>query len=162
LLTSRVYELSNILNAILVSCNYPSISGVTFSETTNDFVISGEDRELAGKGYRAIIYASILIALQELLFNKNYSIGPSVLDSPLVTYRKPSAQDEGITVDLAMDFYRYLATNSKVAQVIILENEEPPTDITPLINHITFTQNLQSGRYGFIPVPAGTQTTLLE
>jgi hypothetical protein len=162
LLTSRVFDLSNVLNSILVASNYPDISGVTFSETSNDFVISGEDRELAGKGYRAITYASFLIALQELLFNKNYSIGPSILDSPLVTYRKPSAQDEGITVDLAMDFYRYLATNEKVPQVIILENEEPPSDISHLINHITFTQNLTSGRYGFIPLPSGTETTLSD
>lgn len=151
LLTSKVFELSNILNNILVSCNYPEISGVTFSEQKDDFVISGEDRELAGKGYRAIIYASFLIALQELLFNKNYSIGPCILDSPLVTYRKPTAQNEGITIDLAMDFYRYIASNSKLSQVIILENEEPPSDISHLINHITFTQNSDSGRFGFIP-----------
>jgi len=162
LLTSRVFELSNIMNSILTACNYPGISGVTFSEKSNDFVISGEDRELAGKGYRAITYALFLIALQELLFNKNYSIGPSVLDSPLVTYRKPSAQDEGITVDLAMDFYRYLASDTKVAQVIILENEEPPADVAHLINHISFTQNLNRGRYGFIPIPSGTQTSLLD
>jgi len=152
LLTSNVFELSSILYNILVECSYPSISGVTYSETNNDFVISGEDRELAGKGYRAIIYASFLIALQELVSTKNYSIGPTVLDSPLVTYRKPSAQNEGITVDLAMDFYRYLASNIKVPQVIILENEEPPIDILPLINHIVFTKKTDSGRYGFIPI----------
>ena len=151
LLTSKVFELSNIINSILVSCYYPKISGVTFSELKDDFVISGEDRELAGKGYRAITYASFLIAIQELLFNKNYSIGPCILDSPLVTYRKPSAQNEGITIDLAMDFYRYIASNSKLSQVIILENEEPPNDISHLINHITFTQNSNSGRFGFIP-----------
>ncbi|MDN3659176.1 hypothetical protein QWZ08_26260 [Ferruginibacter paludis] len=150
--TSSLFELSKILNNILKSCSYPSINGVTFSETKDDFVISGEDRELSGKGYRAITYASFLIALQELLYSKDYSIGPSILDSPLVTYRKPSAQGEGIAIDLAMDFYRYLATNSKVPQVIILENEEPPSDISHLINHIPFTQNLNSGRYGFIPL----------
>lgn len=69
--------------------NYPSISGVTFNEKINDFVISGEDRNLAGIGYRAIGYASFLIALQELLFNKNYSMVPAILVSRLVTYRKP-------------------------------------------------------------------------
>lgn len=154
--TSGLFELSNILNNILKSCNYPSINGVTFSEAKNDFIISGEDRELTGKGYRAITYASFLMALQELLYGKNYSIGPALLDSPLVTYRKPSAQNEGITIDLAMDFYRYLAHNPKVSQVIILENEEPPADISHLIHHITFTQNLNSGRYGFIPIVAQT------
>lgn len=66
-----------------------------------------------------------MIALQELLFNKPYSIGPAVLDSPLVTYRKPIAEGEEIPVDLAMDFYRYLATDDQVDQVIIFENEAP-------------------------------------
>jgi hypothetical protein len=151
LLTSNVYELSNRLKTVLEKCNYPDITDVAYSETAGDFVISGEARELAGKGFRAITYAAFMIALQELLFNKPYSIGPTVLDSPLVTYRKPIAEGEEIPVDLAMDFYRYLASNAKVDQVIILENEEPPAEIEPLINHIIFTRS-SSGRYGFIPV----------
>jgi hypothetical protein len=151
LLTSTVEGLSTILKEVLIKSNYPDVSGVSFSETKNDFVISGEDRELAGKGYRAITYACFLIALQELVSLKNYSIGPTVLDSPLVTYRKPDAGNEGITVDLAMDFYRYMSSNEKVPQVIILENEEPPAEILPAINHIVFTQNPNSGRYAFIP-----------
>jgi hypothetical protein len=151
LLTSTVDGLSAILKEVLFKSNYPDVTGVSFSETKNDFVVSGEDRELAGKGYRAITYACFLIALQELVSLKNYSIGPTVLDSPLVTYRKPDAGNEGITVDLAMDFYRYLSSNAKVPQVIILENEEPPAEILPYINHIVFTQNPNSGRYAFIP-----------
>ncbi len=151
LLTSNVFELSNILKEILQKCKYPDITDVSYSESASDFVISGEARELAGKGFRAITYAAFMIALQELLFNKSYSIGPTLLDSPLVTYRKPIAEGEDIPVDLAMDFYRYLATNNKVDQVIILENEEPPAQIELQINHIVFTRG-STGRYGFIPV----------
>jgi len=153
LLTSEVEALSVILKNVLEGFNYENVISVSFSETKNDFVISGEDRELAGKGIRAITYASFLIAIQELLHDKQYSIGPCIMDSPLVTYRKPKADNEHIPVDLAMDFYRYVADNQKVQQTIILENEEPPEDIIDRINLITFTKQLEDGRYGFIPVP---------
>lgn len=151
ILTSSMFDLCNSLNAILVACNYPDIKGVSFSETKEDFVISGQDRELFGKGYRAIIYAAFLVSLQELISNKAYSLGPTIIDSPLVTYKKPTAQGEEIPIDLAMNFYRYLSTDEKVDQIIILENEEPPLDIADQISHIKFTRNDQNGRYGFIP-----------
>ncbi|PZR19209.1 MAG: hypothetical protein DI539_14805 [Flavobacterium psychrophilum] len=152
LLTSQVEVLSGILKNVLEGFNFEDVTHVTFSESKNDFVISGEDRELAGKGIRAITYASFLIALQELLYDKEYSIGPCIMDSPLVTYRKPKAENEGITIDLAMDFYRYVADNTKIMQTIILENEEPPSDVLDKINLITFTKQTSNGRYGFIPV----------
>jgi len=152
ILTSQVQELSEILLEILKACNYPNISGVTYSEAKMDFVISGEDRELSGKGLRAITYACFLLSLQELVYRKGYSIGPCIMDSPLVTYKKPKAGGEHITSDLAMDFYRYSASNKKVGQIIILENEEPPADILNLINVINFSGRSGDGRQGFIPL----------
>ena len=153
ILTSQITSLSTVLEMVLKGIGYSDEPTVTFSESKNDFVISGEDRELAGKGLRAITYASFLIALQELVIEKPYSIGPCIMDSPLVTYKKPKADNEHITVDLAMDFYRYVADNSLLQQTIILENEEPPEDIHDQINLITFTKQSNVGRYGFIPVP---------
>lgn len=153
ILTSTVTNLCTKINAVLTACKYPNSNGngVSFSEIKNDFVIYGQDRELFGKGFRAIIYAAYLVALQEFIFNKSYSLGPTILDSPLVTYRKPNAEGQEIPIDLAMNFYRYLANNANVEQLIILENEEPPQDILNQINHIKFTQNSSKGRYGFIP-----------
>jgi len=46
-----------------------------------------------------------------------------------------------------MDFYRYIANKSKLEQIIIIENEEPPIDIIGKINHIKFTR-----QNGFIHV----------
>lgn len=150
LTTASMNELSLNIKNILEKCNYPNLTDVHYSEDKNDFVISGADRELAGKGYRAITYSSFIIGLHELLASKEYSLGIPVLDSPLVTYKKPEVGEEGITIDIAMDFYRYLSTNKTVNQVIILENEEPPVDISDSINHIIFTQS-NNGRYGFFP-----------
>jgi len=76
-----------------------------------------------------------------------------VFDSPLVTYSKPSTTiGEGISHDLAMDFYRVCAKRYLNSQVIILENETPPEDIKSIINHIKFTGQKGIGRNGFIPL----------
>jgi len=151
-LSSVIFPLTEQMKEILEACHYPSLKAVSFNEEKMDFIISGEDRELSGKGFRAITYSSFIVALQKLIKNADYSLGVPVLDSPLVTYRKPTAGDEGIEIDLAMDFYRYLAY-SDIDQIIIMENEEPPADIETKINHIVFTQSLTTGRYGFIPTP---------
>lgn len=139
--------LSKAVKSVLEGYNYPNLTDVSYSEEQNDFVISGENRNLSGKGYRAIIYSAFIVALQELISHKDYSIGVPILDSPLVTYRKPENEGE-ITIndDLAMDFYRYITSNSELHQIIIIENEEPPTDIIDRINHIKYSRE-----NGFIP-----------
>ena len=151
--SSIVFPVTEQMNKILSDCKYPNLSGVSFNEDKMDFIISGEDRELTGKGYRAITYSSFIIGLQEHIVDLEYAIGVPVLDSPFVTYRKPErgVGDDVIPVDLAMDFYRYLAS-CDLPQIIVMENEEPPQEIEPLVNHIIFTQSYDQGRYGFIPV----------
>lgn len=154
--TAMLSELSEVLKLVLEGCKYPDLTSVSFSESKTDFVISGEDRELPGKGYRAIIYSAFIVALQKYLLLKPFSIGPVVLDSPLVTYKKPNMSDlselDLISKDLAMDFYRYIAHNHDSSQIIIIENEEPPEDIKHLHHHIKFTQSPTNGRYGFFPL----------
>lgn len=150
LTTASASDLSEQIRYILEKCHYPNISTVSYSEDKKDFVISGEDRSLEGKGLRAITYSAFIIALQRLISNLDYSLGTPILDSPLVTYRKPKADGEGISLDVAMEFYRYLADNKVGNQIIILENEEPPTDVSNKINHIIFTGS-EIGRRGFIP-----------
>lgn len=145
--TAILTPLSNAMKSVLKGCNYPDLTDVSYSEEQKDFVISGEDRRLSGKGYRAIIYSSFIIALQELLLQKDYSIGVPILDSPLVTYKKPENKNEEIiSDDLAMDFYRYIANQTDISQIIIIENEEPPKDISDKVNHIKYSMN-----DGFIP-----------
>lgn len=151
LTTANMTDVSNQIKSVLDAINYEDLSSVSYSEDEADFVISGESRALFGKGYRSIIYAAFIVALQELLFGENYSIGVPVLDSPLVTYRKPNSNNEEIPMDLAMDFYRYLANNKLISQILIIENEAPPIDILNKINHIEFTGLTTTGRYGFVP-----------
>lgn len=151
LTTSTMFPISEKIHQILEKCNYSDLDTVSFSELTYDFVIGAKNRNLSGKGERAITYATFVLAFAEYLIKKEYSFGVPVFDSPLVTYRKPNSNGEGISEDLAMDFYRYCASISKLPQIIILENEEPPSDILDKINHIKFTKNKTDGRNGFIP-----------
>lgn len=149
-LSSIIEPLNRQILGVLQQCQYPDISTVSFNEEKLDFVISGRDRELTGKGYRAITYATFVVGLQLLVLPRPYGICTPVLDSPLVTYRKPDTEGEEISVDLAMNFYRYLA-GSSLPQIVVLENEEPPSDILGTINHVVFTGSNSTGRYGFFP-----------
>ena len=145
--TASLTPLSKAVKSVLEGYNYPNLTDVSYSEEQNDFVISGENRNLSGKGYRAIIYSAFIVALQELISQKDYSIGVPILDSPLVTYRKPENEGEiTISDDLAMDFYRYVTSKKELDQIIIIENEEPPIDIKDKINHIKYSR-----KNGFIP-----------
>jgi len=146
--TASLTPLSKAVKSVLEGYNYPNLTDVSYSEDQNDFVISGENRNLSGKGYRAIIYSAFIVALQELISQKDYSIGVPILDSPLVTYRKPENEGEiTISDDLAMDFYRYVTSKNVLDQIIIIENEEPPIDIIDKINHIKYSR-----KNGFIPL----------
>jgi rRNA maturation endonuclease Nob1 len=150
--TANMTVLSKTLEKILKEIKYPDLTAVSYSEENSDFVISGEDRALFGKGYRAIVYASFIVAIQHLLFDKPYSIGIPVIDSPLVTYKKADISEEDlIPVDLAQDYYRYIAKDKLLNQIIIIENVEPPSDILDEIYHVSFTRSDTIGRYGFFP-----------
>jgi hypothetical protein len=147
-LSSIIERLNRLILEVLQNCQYPEVTRVAFNEDKLEFIISGRDRELTGKGYRAITYATFAIRLQLHILTRQYGICTPVLDSPLVTYRKPETEGQEIPVDLAMNFYRYLST-STLPQIIILENEVPPIDIVDNINHIVFTGSSSNGRYGF-------------
>lgn len=119
---------------------------VKYNKEILDFEIGDSYRGNYGKGYRAIYYAVYIIALHEIMGDKSYKIGVPILDSPLVTYKSPKADGEGIGVNLALNFYRYL-TKTNIEQTIIIENEEPPIDIYDKINYIKF----EGFNDGFIP-----------
>ena len=71
-----------------------------------------------------------------------------LLDSPLVTYREP---DEHMGEGVKWAFYRTLAGSMGSAQVIVLENEEPPAEIKQNISFTGFTKSETVGRYGLFP-----------
>ena len=77
-----------------------------------------------------------------------------VLDSPLVAYREPDAENGEVKLlrqaKVKEAFYSTLASGLAEGQVIVFENEDPPADITGTYTRHHFTKT-SAGRYGFFP-----------
>lgn len=154
----EVDEFTRIAEAILREWSFPSLGRVIYSERRQDLVISGRDRGSYGKGFRAISYSAFLISLMKIC-EKMQTPHPGIviLDSPLVTYRKPDVEEgEAITDDMAEAFYRSLPSVAGNDQIIVLENEEPPSDLITKVNYIHFSKREDKGRYGLFPIVLAT------
>jgi hypothetical protein len=142
-------EFAKAVEQILKAWSFPELDGVAYDTTAEDIVISGKARKDNGKGYRAITYAAFVVAVLQETQRKNLSHpGFIVLDSPLVTYREP---EEHMGEGVKNAFYRNLAATIAPAQVIVLENEDPPDNLQNQISFEVFTKNRNAGRYGLFP-----------
>jgi hypothetical protein len=141
---------------LLQAWNFPGSDRVSFDEARKDLMIGGQTRTSRGKGLRAITHAAMTIGLMEFCKERNLSHpGFVVLDSPLLAYRQPEDSEDKIILEgvgLKEKFYEYLANNCNDSQILIIENEHPPSDFEERIMAINFTGNPNDGRYGFFPV----------
>lgn len=142
---------------LLQAWDFPGSDRLHFDEALKDIVIGGQPRTSRGKGLRAITHAAMTIGLMEFCKERNLSHpGFVVLDSPLLAYWKPEASEDRVILEgsnLKFRFYEYLANSCSDSQIIIIENEHPPLNISGRITSTTFTKNPNEGRYGFFPVP---------
>lgn len=152
-----IEEFSLDVEKRLKAWNFPNTGRVTFSEADWDIMISGRRRASHGKGVRAITHAAFSLGLLGYCKRKDMP-HPNFLmiDSPLVVYREPDPSDMSMALDVKDSFYADIATSFSDAQVIILENEDPPAQLigSGRFNLIAFSKT-NEGRYGFIPVPKG-------
>ena len=58
-----------------------------------------------------------------------------LIDSSLVVYREPDMDKGGFSHDVKDAFYRSIAEEFQAAQVIIFENDDPPSDIVGQSNN---------------------------
>lgn len=151
--TAQTHELCEEIESVLKEWGYPNLKRVSFSENHSDLVINGKDRRSHGKGLRALTYAAFTVGLMRHCLSKGLPHpGFVVLDSPLVAYREPDPAESGELPPSVKDlFYRSLASDKTRGQVLVFENEDPPTDMLQAINYIHFTKST-TGRYGFYPV----------
>jgi hypothetical protein len=144
------------VQGLLEAWKYPELTRVTFSDEKVDLIISGKERASEGKGFRAIAYAAFMIGLLDHCADSTLNLphpGLVILDSPLVTYkRRDTAPGEEIPEDVTSAFYGALAELPPRKQVIVLENNDPPTDVQGKINYTHFSRSI-TGRYGFFPSP---------
>ncbi|MEN4046255.1 AAA family ATPase [Sulfurimonas sp. NWX367] len=137
------------IKTILTSINFENIesANIGFSEENLDIFIGQKNRKDYGKGYKAILYAVFIISILEFLRTKDYQIGLTVIDSPLNPYKPDDKDDNGqVSINLAEEFYRYLADNIIEEQVILIENTQIPNDIRDKVNYKIFTKE-----NGFLP-----------
>ena len=155
---SEKEEFCKEVEAVLREWEFPNLDRVTFSESNDDIIISGQERSSHGKGVRAITHTAFNLGL--LRFCRNRSMphpGLLVVDSPLVVYRQADdpnfdPEDEGFSADVKEAFYRSLSAAEGI-QVIVCENDDPPADLSANVIHFTGTNE---GRYGFIPRVEGS------
>ena len=152
--TSVLNDFALKIQNLLQTWNFPGSNQVYFDEKLRDIVIDGQHRTSRGQGLRAITHAAMTIGLMEFCKERNLSHpGFVVLDSPLLAYYKPEGSEDSLQgSDLKNRFYDYLAKNHSDSQIIIIENEHPPSDIEGSITSTIFTRNPNKGRYGFFPI----------
>lgn len=142
---------SKEVESLLRAWHFPGLDRVTFSEGDQDIVISGRTRASHGKGVRAIAHAAFNLALLKSCIKAEMPHpGFVLIDSPLVVYREPDTDEDGFSHDVKDAFYRSIAEEFCASQVIIFENEDPPSDLGEDANIIRFT-GTSHGRQGFIP-----------
>jgi len=145
-------KLSRYIENRLKNWNYPDLERVNYSSELSDIIVSNRSRKSHGKGVRAIYHAAFTTGLYKYcLVNNKPHTGFVVIDSPLVVYREPDSGEENFDFAVKESFYRDLANEFKDGQIIIIENDEPPSDLKGF-KHIKFTGDPSTGRYGFLPV----------
>lgn len=157
---SMAHDFCIKIKSLLNDWGYGDVKTVYFSEEDGDILINGDERKLAGKGYRALSYSAFVIGLMHYCFSsRKKHCGFTVIDSPLCTLRSRhiSSGGEFGDVDVISDstkesFYRSIAGYKGLGQIIILDNDGPikPSDIS--IGYTEFTRDKEDGRYGFFPV----------
>jgi hypothetical protein len=154
--TSEMDGFAQEVEQVLAAWKYPELGRVVFSEAQDDIVITGQDRASHGKGVRAITCAAFITGILRHCVHKGLAHpGLLVLDSPLTAYKDPDppAGSEGARLRNAgvkEAFYRALAGEFCPGQFIILENQEPPSDVVQRIVYHHFSKS-EVGRYGFFP-----------
>lgn len=155
------YAFGEVVREVLTAWQFPQADRAQFDIETNDVTIGGKPRSANGKGVRAILHAAFKVAGASLLPAPRFAASRFlVLDTPLLTYREPmkskhgelSADEEELKkTSLATHFYEHLAGLKDLAQIIIIENSDPPNGIRPLAKIETFTGVDGEGRYGLFP-----------
>jgi len=155
--TAQADPFSRAVEALLKAWHFPDLDRVAFSEKDQDIVISGRARRSHGKGVRAITRAAFNLALLRLCMEDERPFPSFVLiDSPLLVYEEPDADESSFPQDIKKHFWQSVKTSFTEAQVIIIENSQqlPGDGTLDGTNVELFTGNDQ-GRRGFIPEKQG-------
>lgn len=148
---SALRDFSQTVEQILNEWHFPGATDVYFDDKARDIVIGERPRGSRGAGLCAITYSAFTLALFEYCRARQMPHpGFVILDSPLIAYKEPSADDEGIAgTDLKPRFYEHLEKFAGDQQIFVVDNTEPPPQF--LVKAAHFTKNPAIPRYGLFP-----------
>lgn len=151
--TAQADPFSKEVESLLKAWHFPDLDRVSFSENDQDVVISGRARKSHGKGVRAITRAAFNLALLRLCVEDERPFPNFVMiDSPLLVYEEPDADEASFPQDIKKHFWESVKTSFAEAQVIIIENKRQlPSDDSLKGAHIVLFTGTEQGRRGFIP-----------
>lgn len=129
---------------------------VEFNGKANDVIVCGKTKASYGKGSRAIINSSFIIAIMQYCKQHGLSHpGFVVLDSPLTTYKekdkRKNEKNEEVDKSIKAAFFYNLSKIGNDKQIIVFDNEIPPEDLKEITYH-HFTGNPDIDRTGFLPM----------
>ncbi|MFC5201034.1 hypothetical protein [Streptomyces kaempferi] len=143
-----------VIHETLEAWHVPGNNRVRYDPTTAELSVDGQPRKSRGRGMRSILHAAFAVSLER----RNTACdlihpGFVVLDTPVLTYRRPEDPDEDrpelMTADVAENFYRDLLENPP-GQVVVIENPTPPASIRGHAVLHAFSED-GSKRQGFFP-----------
>ncbi|WP_327389048.1 hypothetical protein [Streptomyces sp. NBC_01207] len=151
-----VADFERMIHETLEAWHVPGNNHVIYDPTTAELSVDGQPRKSRGRGMRSILHAAFAVSLARRNTARDLvHPGFVVLDTPVLTYRRPEdpheAHPELMTADVVENFYRDLLENPP-GQVIVIENPTPPTSIRGRAAMYAFSVD-GSVRQGFFPRP---------
>ncbi|MFI0936953.1 hypothetical protein ACH4RG_35280 [Streptomyces sp. NPDC021019] len=149
-----VADFERMIHETLEAWHVPGSNRVRYDPTTAELSVDGQPRKSRGRGMRSILHAAFAVSLARRNTARDL-IHPGfvVLDTPVLTYRRPEDPHEDrpelMTADVAENFYRDLLENPS-GQVIVIENLTPPASIRGRATVHAFSVD-GSERQGFFP-----------
>ncbi|MEV5566913.1 hypothetical protein AB0L54_29250 [Streptomyces sp. NPDC052196] len=149
-----VADFERRIHETLEAWHVPGSNQVRYDPTTAELSVDGQPRKSRGRGMRSILHAAFAVSLARRNTARDL-IHPGfvVLDTPVLTYRRPEDPHEDrpelMTADVAENFYRDLLENPP-GQVIVIENPTPPAGIRGRSTVHAFSVD-GSERQGFFP-----------
>ncbi|MCM8549198.1 hypothetical protein [Streptomyces sp. STCH 565 A] len=149
-----VADFERIIHETLEAWHVPGNNHVIYDPTDAELSVDGQPRKSRGRGMRSILHAAFAVSLARRNTARDL-IHPGfvVLDTPVLTYRRPEDPHEEnpelMTADVVENFYRDLIENPP-GQVIVIENPTPPASIRGHAAIHAFSVD-GSARQGFFP-----------
>jgi hypothetical protein len=158
--TETAKAFADVVSGVLSAWGFPGERHVVFDLATYDLIIDGKERRNNGKGVRGITHAAFKVALMLFCRERNRPHpGFLVLDTPLLTYRDPmkrlgdrleSDEQELRNSDLKQRFFDHLGHLGEKAQIIVLENVDPPQGVKGYCKVEAFTHDAEEERQGLL------------